>query len=170
MNYNAIGNLTTQLPQGSDLFGSYQIHLSVNIIDNDDGITLYRLVTPVTVYPNSALYEMFTSGKKDSSSQISRELNSQNLNLVCRNVIVITKSLSMHFASSNQNVTFIYQMALLREFLVTKVTDISVSDISSIKVISTALSTATQISSQITIKTAVKIVLRPFFSPENFLI
>jgi len=94
-------------------------------------------------------------------------LNSGNLNLVAKNVIALSsvfniqsdttnsdnKSASDSLLSAQNN-----QMASLRDFLVRKVCDLSVSDLSSIKVISSALSATTQIPEQVTTNTAVCVV------------
>ena len=145
--------ITIQLPEGPSS-DSYKIYLFVNIIDDTDGTTVYYLPNPVIVTPNNnlatSLADSITSS--DPNCQFLVELNSGNLNTVSKNVISLAtvfniQSESQTAASSSSsgtvNLTQIdqvnNQMATLREFLVNKVTELSVSDISSIKVISSAI-------------------------------
>ena len=146
----------------------------MNIIDDTDGTTVYLLPTPVTVKPNiqlaNSLAESISSN--DASSPMVIELNSGNLNLVSKNVISlatvfnIQSSMSLNSnntlnnsaVSANDTAAIAQinnQMASLREFLVNKMIGLSVSDISSIKVISSALSVATQTVQQVSANTAV---------------
>lgn len=173
LNYNSNGKITLQLPQGPDT-DSYFIYLFVNIIDDTDGTTVYLLPTPVTVKPNNQLANSLAESisSNDASSPMVIELNSGNLNLVSKNVISlatvfnIQSSMSLNSnntlnnsaVSANDTAAIAQinnQMASLREFLVNKMIGLSVSDISSIKVISSALSVATQTVQQVSATTAV---------------
>ena len=150
------------MPQGPES-DSYKIYLFVNVIDDSSGTTTYPISTPVVVTPNDKLADDLATilATNDPSSQLNVALNSGNLNLVAKNVIALTtvfniqsssnSSGNMSDALSGQN----NKMADLREFMVKKVTDLSVTDISSVKVISSALSASTQTYDQITTNTAV---------------
>ena len=150
------------MPQGPES-DSYKIYLFVNVIDDSSGTTTYPISTPVVVTPNDKLADYLATmlATNDPSSQLNVALNSGNLNLVAKNVIALTtvfniqsssnSSGNMSDALSGQN----NKMADLREFMVKKVTDLSVTDISSVKVISSALSASTQTYDQITTNTAV---------------
>ena len=48
------GALETQLPQGA-VYDSYNMFISVEIIDQDDGVTYYDIQNPVVVKPNISL-------------------------------------------------------------------------------------------------------------------
>ena len=98
-------------------------------------------------------------------------LNSGNLNLVSSNVIALSTVLNIPITSSYSNSTenelLNNDMADLREFLVEKVSTLSISDISSVKVISSALASATQSTGQISSKTAVKYFDFDFMITQN---
>jgi hypothetical protein len=173
LNYNSNGVITLQLPQGPDT-DSFFIYLFVNVIDDTDGTTVYFFPTPVTVKPNDALASSLANSiaSNDANSPLVLELNSGNLNLVSKNVIALATVFNMQSSSNNagsnatsssssnsssdQNVQINNQMASLREFLVDKVSSLTVSDVSSIKVISSALSAATQTANQVSSNTAVR--------------
>ena len=146
----------------------------MNIIDDSFGKVIYKIPSAVVVIPNNELANLISDSilNQNPYCQAYIYLNSGNLNLIAKNVIALStvfniQSESQTAASSSSsgtvNLTQIdqvnNQMATLREFLVNKVTELSVSDISSIKVISSALSAATQSTSQISSKTAVKNIL-----------
>ncbi len=158
INYNSVGIASIQLPQGPES-DSYKIYLFVNIIDDSTGTTVYLISTPVVVTPNDQLTDDLTTmlATNDPSSQINLELNSGNLNLVAKNVIALTSVFNIQSRSnSSGNISEkTNKMADLREFMVKKVTELSVTDISSVKVISSALSVSTQTYEQITSNTAV---------------
>ena len=166
LNYNSNGVITLQLPQGPAT-DSYFIYLFVNIIDDTQGTTVFQLSTPVTVKPNDQLANSLAesiSSNQDAGSPLILELNSGNLNLVSKNVIALSTVFNIQSAASNSTSSSVNtsaveqmnnQMASLREFLVNKVASLSVSDISSIKVISSALSAATQSTEQVSSSTAV---------------
>ena len=164
MNYNGKGRASIQLPQGpSD--DSYQIYLYVNIIDDTDGTTTFHLRNSVIVTPNNELATNLADSIKanEVNNPFLIELNSGNLNLVCKNVIALStvfniQSNTLPSAQSSQNENaFNDQMALLREFMVNKVARMSVTTVSSVKVISSALSTGTQTTTQVSSNSAVNI-------------
>ena len=148
------------MPQGSE-FDSYFVYLSVNIIDDFDGKATFQLPSPIKVMPsnnNSNVFETILSNNGESQNiQALNEINSGNLNLISKNVIVLSHALnrqsSSYSFSDDHN-------ALIREYLIDKLSDLSVSDISSVKVLSTALSILTQIPNQTSSNLAVQILLR----------
>jgi hypothetical protein len=140
----------------------------VKIIDDTSGTVVYNIPTPVTVTPNNPLANSLADSitNNDPYSPILLQLNSGNLNLIAKNVIALTtvfnKQSSSSASNKNENLTQVNQvnnqMAALREFLVSKLMELSVSGISSIKVISSALSAATQSPDQVSTKLAVKFI------------
>lgn len=48
------GSLNIPLPQGAS-YDSYNTYIYVNIVDNDNGVTTFRLPSPVQVNPNSQI-------------------------------------------------------------------------------------------------------------------
>ena len=165
LNYNSNGDLWIQLPQGPDSDGN-KIYLFVNIIDDTYGVSVYNLPQPVIVTPNNNLADQLASTitSNDPNSPFLQDLNSGNVNLVAKNVIALTsvfniQSLSSSSAASSNSTASASnandQKASLREFLVGKVTELTVSDMSSIKVISSALSTASANTEQLSRNAAV---------------
>ena len=166
LNYNSNGVISLQLPQGPDT-DSYFVYLFVNVIDDTDGKTVYYLTTPVQVTPNNNLANSLANSiaNNDASNPVVLQLNSGNLNLVSKNVIALATVFNIQSTNNGNGSTtnstiqsnqVNNQVASLREFLVTKISGLSVSDISSIKVIASALSAATQSPNQISTNTAVR--------------
>ena len=133
-------------------------------------MTVYNLPAPVSVTPNNGLATSLADSitSNDVASPLLVELNSGNLNVVSKNVIALATVFNIQSSSpavnSSQTAQINDQMATLREFLVDKVTELSVSDISSIKVISSALSAATQSQAQVSSKTAVSILYQKIYT------
>ena len=157
LSYNSIGQISTHLPPGQSTY-SYNISLSVNIIDDTDGITVYSLPYPVTVYAdNNLTYSIIESLidtnanmiNTQTTNQIMLELNSGNLNLVARNVIILTTVFNIMNSASSLSLAKLNQMTYLREFMMNKISQLSASDVSSIKVLLSALSETTKIARQI---------------------
>ncbi len=169
MNYNSDGQLSIQLPQGP-IADDYKIYLIVNVIDDTDGTTVYNILDPVIVLPNSDLANDLAQAifNNDPNCQALIELNSGNLNLIAKNVIALSTVFNIESVAPlpASNDTTIQannqennQLSTIREYLIDKIATYSLSDISSIKVISSALSTATTIPQQVSLKSAVIIIL-----------
>ena len=176
-----MGQISMPLPTGH-VTDSYKIYLSVNIIDDTDGITLYKLPYPVTVYPNDNLtysimetlietnsvvnstnmtYTSITNNnttKTRTTNRILLELNSGNLNLIAKNVVILAAAFNtMSTESSSLSSDKLDKMKNLRESLVNTIAQLSVSDVSSMKVILSALSVATKNTTQISKSMAVSV-------------
>ena len=170
LNYNTNGQISLQLPQGPSN-DAYKIYLYVNIIDNTKGTTVFTIPNPILVYPN---IDLASGLLDDPNNPFLTQLNSGNLNLVAKNVIALTTVFNIQStdSASSQNLTEIAQannqMSVLREFMVNKMNELSVSDMSSIKVISSALSAATQTPDQVSTKTAVFDYLNKKWLKSNF--
>ena len=160
LNYNSNGLLSIQLPEGPSS-DSYRVYLFVNIVDDTYGTTVYNIPLPMTVFPNNNLADSLAQSisSNDPTCPLLVDLNSGNLNLVSKNVIALTSvfNVQSYTTSSNASATTLQnnQKADLREFMINKVNDLSISDISSIKVISSALSAATGTPQQVSSKAAV---------------
>lgn len=93
-NYNSIGQLEIELPQGAKS-DSYHLYLFVNIIDDLGGTFTYYLKNPVIVQPNDDLKNSLSSEilSSKSSTDISTssnfmwQLNSGDIKTVSKNVI-----------------------------------------------------------------------------------
>ena len=150
MGYNSYGVVSLQLPQGPQS-DSFNIYLSVNIIDDSSGKFFFNLSTPVQVQPNNNTNDILQAiFSNNSSSNQMLELNSGNLNLISRYVI------SLSLFMNTQNPSFDNdQMASIRENLMSKLSQLSISNMSSIKVLSSAFSILTQKPDQVTSSLAV---------------
>ena len=125
----------------------------MNVIDDSYGKTVYNIPTSVIVMPNDQLANTLSDAilNKNPYSNVFIYLNSGNLNLVSLNVIAMSTVFNIQGANSTQN----NHVASLREFFVEKLVALSVSDISSIKLIASAFSALTYIPEQISFKLAV---------------
>ncbi len=155
LNYNSDGYLSIILPQGPDT-DSFKLSLFVNIIDDTNGITVYNILKPVVVMPNDNLVENLVDSiaSNDENNQFLIEVNSGNLNLVSKNIIALTASFNAQ-SSLSTKAGDTNLKAMLREYFVRKLVSLSLSDISSVKVISSALSEATGTPQQVSTKNAV---------------
>ena len=133
------------MPQGA-VEDNYNIYIYVNIVDNENGRTVYHLSSPIQVLPNSQSADIFINviDSIDPANKISQDLNSQNINLVSKNVLVIASILNRHSSTLTNE-----QKANIREYLINKLISLTLTDISSIKIISTALSLLTYSSDQV---------------------
>lgn len=157
ISYNSLGVGNLELPQGSQS-DSYHIYLSVNIMDDTNGVTTYSLPSPVLVLPNTNILS-----NSSSNVQLMTELNSGNVDLVAINVIAIATGFNMQFNSSQTSTSQISEVTSFKELLAKKVTQLSVSDSNSISTIASSLSSLTQVLEQVSSNLAVKRVLI-FFS------
>ena len=83
LNYNTDGMLKTQLSLGPD-YDYYRMHLSVNIVDDFNGITTFTLPNPVNVTADTAATNNLISSlvSSDPSSGFLKTLQSGDLNTV----------------------------------------------------------------------------------------
>ena len=97
LGYSQNGSLTTQLPQGL-------LHISVEITDNDGGLSFFNITSPVLVNPDSASHELINSLmsqilSNDPKSELNRNLLSGDpLKTV---ILVQAVSNSLNIQSSN---------------------------------------------------------------------
>ncbi len=162
LSYNTDGILAVQLPQGPES-DSYNLYIYVNIIDESYGFTTYHLATPVQVYPNVEMVEKLlkTSMTKDPRNQAVVNLNTGNLKTVASFVTTLTTEINLkgsfitNETDINQTIAEQNQKAELREVLINQLKDMPISDISSIKLFSTALSSTTQDTKEISRAAAV---------------
>ena len=133
----------------------YKIYLYVNILDDMGGTTVFPIVTPVTVYPFDDLaYNMVYSIVNESSvDQINAYINSGNLNILAKNVIPLSTALNI--ISKRVLTTSDNLLARARKYMIDRVTESSLSDLSSIKVISSSLSASTETHEQVSSTTGV---------------
>ena len=121
--------------------------------------------------PNEALIGDLTNSifSNDPDNQLLTQLNSGNLNIVAKNVIALTtafniqsdtsSSSSSSSASTADDDLVNNQLASLRQFMVEKISNLSVSDISSVKLIAAALSASTASPQQVSSSVAVNLFI-----------
>jgi hypothetical protein len=95
LNYNTDGMLKTQLSLGPD-YDYYRMYLSVNIVDDFNGITTFTLPNPVNVTADTAATNNLISSlvSSDPSSGFLKTLQSGDLNTVAKNVIALASTLN----------------------------------------------------------------------------
>lgn len=179
LNFNSYGNLTVQLPQGPSC-DLYRLYLSVNIIDNENGLTVFNLISPVVVLPDDSYLWNLTQSIifNDLTNSFVQDLYCDNLYSVGQRVISLStianiksndltplastsvKSSQISLYNQQSNITqFNNQMATLRTLLAIQIANLTALNISGMKVMTSALSVATQIPFQVTRQLAVKFVL-----------
>ena len=160
---NTNGQINFQLPQGPQS-DTYKIYLAVNVKDNSNGVTTYNISTPVNVLSNDTSVQSLTDSilnlnGNGSNSQILNSLNSGDTNLVTSNVLALTSLINAQSTSDNSSSNSENsQMILLRDFMADKVTQLSVTDVNSIRLIGAALSSITQETQQVSVNTAVNFI------------
>lgn len=133
---------------------SHNIYITVNIIDDSNGRTVFNLPHPISVLPDGAITNNMGGiiSSNDPNSAIMQDLNSGNVNLVARNSLMLSSCLnSGKVQISNE------QGAIIRSFLIDKISSLTVSDMSSIKSISSALSETTSSIGQVSKSAVVSI-------------
>ena len=152
LSYNSIGNFYTLLPEGP-VEDSHKIYIIVNIIDDSNGKIEYKVTNPITVWPNYAMASNMGDmvNSNDPNSPIMQDLNSGNVNLVARNSLILSSVLNSGNGKLSND-----ECANVRDFLIDKISSLTVSDMSSIKAISTALSMATSSIEQVSKTAAVR--------------
>ena len=154
LNYNSNGNLSVQLPSGlsSD---SYKLYLHVQVIDDSNGQTFFSIAEPVIILPSkinvASLIESLTI--KYPSNRFLVELTTGNLNLICKNVISLSSFMNIY--ESNETNETNNEMALLRNVMLDKIVNLSVSSISSIKLFASTLLVLTKVPQQVSSSLAV---------------
>ena len=171
LNSNSDGNLWTKLSQGPPNDGS-KIYIFVNIIDNNNGVTIYNISKPIVVTSNTNFLDELAANlaSNNPSLPLLQEINSQNLNLIAKNVIAIAGEINFQSLSSNDSTSNSQNnhKASLRDYLIGKLTDLSLSDLSSIKIISSAMSIASSNKEQVSVNAAVNFNI--FFVFSNLLL
>jgi membrane protease subunit (stomatin/prohibitin family) len=145
----------------------------VNIIDESHGFTTYHVAQPVQIYPNNDLADnlLETAMTNDPRNQAVVSLNTGNLKTVANFVTTLTTQINFmgttrsNTSDENQTIAEQNRKAELREVLINQLKDMPTSDISSIKMFSTALSSTTQDTKEISRAAAVSYII--FYFPKN---
>ena len=106
LSYNSAGVLSIQLPQGPKE-DAYKVQLIVQVIDDADGITVYRLSQSVYVLPNdaktNALMDELLSN--DPSSGFLQTLKGGSLQACGQQLISFSSMLNMQADSASSTVS-----------------------------------------------------------------
>ena len=135
----------------------------MNIIDESHGFTTCHVPYPIQVYPNNALADnlLKTAMTNDPRNPAVVSLNTGNIKTVANFVTTLTTQINLkgtagtNTSDVNQTLAQQNQKAELREVLINQLKDMPISDISSIKLFSTALSSTTQDTKEISRAAAV---------------
>jgi hypothetical protein len=146
LSFNSDGLLTTKLPQGNPE-DDYQLYVTVLIKDESNGITRFEFNHSIQVYPDPNLKNELIMAlvNKDIRNDFYNSLKSGNLKETAGNILGLVSMLNIrpNVSNSTGNVTFNATeenyKAIARIELVTALGALTVSDISSIKLISAAL-------------------------------
>ena len=122
-------------------------------------MTVYNISKPIVVSSNNNFLDEIAANlaSTNPSLPLLQEINSQNLNLIAKNVIAIAGEInfqrlsSIDSTSDSQN----NHKASIRDYLIGKLTVLSLSDFSSIKMIGSALSIASSDREQVSMIAAV---------------
>ena len=127
------------MPQGAP-DDNYNIYIYVKIIDNENGVTVYHIPSPIQVLPNTQAANLALNlvNSVDPNNQISQEINSKNLNLVSKNVLVLASVLNRASAALTND-----QKSVIRDYLINKISSLTLSDMSSVNLIASSLSLLT---------------------------
>lgn len=183
---NGVGVLTMQFPPGLDT-DSYMLEISVDIIDEGQGLTAFVFPTYVQVSPdlNQTSNILAQLNSFDPESTFIQQLRGGNLQVCAQNVISLSsmiKDLPMPATLSglpNATVRFLYfltstkipfkifstilkaefnnQKAIARQLMMQSVKNLSISSMSGVKVISTLVHSVTDQVDEINRETAVSI-------------
>ena len=94
-----MGNVNLQLPPGP-ISNSFALNLYVNIIDNDGGITVYDIPTPVYVYPDTTLIEeMNEILNLNSNSTLYSKLLGGNIQSCAQHIVSYAITINSYAAS-----------------------------------------------------------------------
>jgi hypothetical protein len=138
--------------------------LTVLIIDDSNGVTVYDISKPVSVLPssNQILSDLTQSILCNfACSEQLLQINSGNLNLIALNLISLVRTFNMenfNNLSSQLNTQNINKQSEFLEFLLDKLNEIIISDMSSMKVMGSCLSELTRQSDFVSSKIAVIII------------
>ena len=152
----------------------YQMYISVNIVDDFNGITTFILPSPVNVTADDSVTNSLIDSivSSDSSSTFLKTLQSGDLKTVAKNVIALASTLnSMVDDDSNSNSSSGFngtnsvlnsvaeqqrnQKAEARATLMNFIAQMPVSSPSSAKVLSSTISVLTRKTTEINLETAV---------------
>jgi hypothetical protein len=152
---NAFGLFTVQLPSGTAT-------LFVRITNNMGGVTTYWINQTVTLIVNSSMLTGLVSGLLSNipTNNIVSALNSGSLQQTAQFAIAIGNTLNSLSTTASQNssnaiLVSVDDCVAARAALVTAVASLPVSDISSLKLISSSFSSVTNTVGQNSLSSAV---------------
>jgi len=151
LSYNSDGYLAVQLPQGQ-AENNYQLSIFVKIIDDSLGYVVFNIPKNVTVRPSSftedELIDQILSN--DPRYLLVTRLSTGNMKTITNLLTMVSSYLNFQQNSEepNSNSTALIEKQekkkILREYIIEKLNGMPISDLSSIKLFSTALSSSTK--------------------------
>jgi hypothetical protein len=158
-----MGSVLLQLPSGPSA-DSYNLNIFIKIYDDLSAQTTFYLDRPIQVKPLSNLQSSILQSlsSNDFSSPVLKQIISGNMQTSSKSIIMLAMAINDQSPSSstiNTNSSSpseqTKQNAILRDFFINNTISMSVSDLSSIKLISSVLSATTTVYSEITNESAV---------------
>lgn len=87
------GNLSLQLPEGA-YYDSYKTYINVKIIDNDGGVTLFQIATPVVVTPDLSILNSIQTQLTNPTSYIQSLLSGGDSQTTLQALLAISSLLN----------------------------------------------------------------------------
>ena len=172
LNYATNGMIVFQLPAGpSD--DDHKIFLYAKIIDNAGGLTVFNLPTPVQVVENKALTDSLMSQILSNSpnSDFLNKIQTGSLQESSKSILAISTMINMDTSSSQSSTNgssseddeAVNQRKKVREQLMNVVSGFTISDLSSIRLVTSVLSSLASNPNEISTTSSVIIRKKLFF-------
>ncbi|RNA19749.1 polycystic kidney disease 1-like 2 [Brachionus plicatilis] len=144
LSYNQNGLLVTQLPQGLYSDG-YKMHLFVQIIDDSDAITIYEIENPVVVEVRQDILLGLTNQlvNDPENSEFFKQIKSGDLHQASANIISMSLLLREQTENAENN-------QKIKDLFIQVADDFKVGDLSSLKLVSSVMSTLSENSDEMT--------------------
>lgn len=157
---NATGYFYTQFPSG-DSSNSNRLYIFVQVFDNSGGITPFYITSPVIVILQAAA--LASSGQDvlsmSPSSPLVQSITSSDISVASSAIIAFSSSLNQAASNSTSNSSLqTTQVQEIAQVFVNSIASYDLTDLSSIKAASSALSVVSSDPSLITSNTATQIV------------
>ncbi len=165
--FNPLGNVSIQM-QSWPAYDAYKYYITAKIIDNNGGITLYEFKEPISVEPNQSILEDILSNRTNIYNLFDRD--TQNvLTMVTKLANTLNNNQKMsqmqtpnlnNMSNSSMNFFIINcsleQRIAIRDILFVQLNGTTISDLSNLKMWSSALTTATNITEEISAYSCVR--------------
>lgn len=152
LTYSSKSYVSIQLPQGP-MYDSFRLQISVSIIDDMNAETFYNISSPVYSYPDlqNNINLMNQIANKDPTSSMYKSLQSGSTKTATTGITNMASILNSNTPSPGD----LSQITSARDSLMGFIDNLSVSDLSSVKLIGSALSSVMEKADQLSDKSFV---------------